>query len=293
METNGEEPLGNTSKPKASRINQLMKWVFTFNNYEEQDMDILETKFKQICSKFIFQEEVGENGTPHLQGAIWLKKAMRWSEFKLSSKIHWEKMIDEEGSINYCQKEDTRKINGRLVKWGFPKPLKIISVLRPWQMSLLSLIQEEPDDRAIIWIYNKAGMGGKTQFVKYCAHHFNMPFATAGSSKDIANLLINLKKNGKDLNDINCFLFNFARDISKISYSALESVKDGLMTNIKYEAESLIFNSPHIVVMSNNLPDFGKMSSDRWRVYEINDKFELVDHIKSDDIDKDICYDSE
>lgn len=280
METNGEEPLGNTSKPKASRSNQLIKMVFTFNNYSILDMELMETTFKQLCKKFVFQEEVGENGTPHLQGAIWLKKPMRWSEFKLSSKIHWEKMIDETGSEAYCQKEETRKPGGKVIKYGFPKPLKIVNQLYPWQESLLALIQPEPDDRTIIWIYDNIGKSGKTQFIKYCAHHFEMPFATAGSSKDIANLLVNLKKADKDLNDINCFLFNIARDsASKISYSALESVKDGMMTNIKYEAESLIFNSPHVVVMSNSLPVKSKLSADRWKIYTINSDKQLVEYI--------------
>lgn len=295
METHGEEPLGNTSKPKASRINQLMKWCFTFNNYTDQDMETLETKFKEICNKYVFQEEIGENGTPHLQGAIWLKKAMRWSEFKLSDKIHWEKMRDEAGSLAYCQKTDTRKPNGKVCTFGLPKPLNLISNLYPWQMSLLAKLQEPPNDRTIIWIYDKDGMGGKTQFVKYCVSHFNMPFATAGGSKDIANLLVNLKKAGRDLNDINCFLFNFARDASsKISYSALESVKDGLMTNIKYEAESLIFNSPHIVVMSNDLPQFKKLSSDRWEVFTIDNK-ELMPYNQDDEnyLDNDIFMDTD
>ena len=41
---------------------------------------------------YAFQEETGEQGTPHLQGIISLKKKMRDTEFNLPSKIHWENL---------------------------------------------------------------------------------------------------------------------------------------------------------------------------------------------------------
>jgi len=52
---------GNTRHPP----NAALHWCFTLNNYIEEDI-------KDICAKdielkrYIFQEEIGENGTPHV-----------------------------------------------------------------------------------------------------------------------------------------------------------------------------------------------------------------------------------
>lgn len=51
-------------------------WVFTLNNYTEEEED----KIKNLrCRYIIFGHEVGENGTPHLQGYIYFDKRIRRS----------------------------------------------------------------------------------------------------------------------------------------------------------------------------------------------------------------------
>ncbi len=64
----------NTNIKALSQPNQIKNWCFTFNNYSEDDILLLESKFKEICDKYIFEREIGECGTPHLQGFISLKK---------------------------------------------------------------------------------------------------------------------------------------------------------------------------------------------------------------------------
>lgn len=81
-------------------------WVFTLNNYTPQDID----KFKSIRNcKFTFQEETGENGTPHLQGLLIFKNARTLQSLKkLHPKAHWEICKSVKASQLYCTKEDTR-----------------------------------------------------------------------------------------------------------------------------------------------------------------------------------------
>lgn len=68
-------------------------WVFTLNNYA--DADIIElarlgqtTQFSYLC----YGKEVGESGTPHLQGYFCLAKKMRLSGLKhlLGTRYHFE-----------------------------------------------------------------------------------------------------------------------------------------------------------------------------------------------------------
>ena len=49
----------------------------------------------------------------------------------LDKRIHWEKTNNIDKAMEYCCKEDTR--NGVVIKFGFPKEIKIIEVLKPWQ----------------------------------------------------------------------------------------------------------------------------------------------------------------
>ncbi len=54
------------------RINPAKAWCFTLNNYTENELGALVQLFSSLDDKYyyIVGEEVGEEGTPHLQGYI-------------------------------------------------------------------------------------------------------------------------------------------------------------------------------------------------------------------------------
>lgn len=95
----------NLRKPQENR-----NWCFTLNNYNNDDIE----KFKNIpkCN-YVFQEEIGENETKHLQGFIAFDRAKTFTAVKkIDSKAHWEVCRDKKASILYCCKQDTR--NGEI-----------------------------------------------------------------------------------------------------------------------------------------------------------------------------------
>lgn len=254
------------TKVTKKRDSAAARWCFTWNNPKEAPW--LRDKLIPICKKFVFQREIGDEGTEHFQGAIWLKKKTRFSALKkIDVAIHWEKMNNEEGSEKYCQKSATSL--GEIVKYGFPADIETITKLRCWQEELYHILSRKPDSRHIYWIIDKDGNAGKTEFVRWYAikHRDEAICANAGNGKDVANLLKNFAE-VKDIGSFRVFLYNMARD-SQISYRMLEGMKDGMMTNVKYEAATLIFNRPHVVVMSNEEPEYDKLSADRWIVYTI------------------------
>ncbi len=93
-------------------------WCFTFNNYIEKDMAQLALDFQQIgIKKYCFQEEIGENETPHLQGVVNFKNPTEFNTLKkINPKIHWEKCSNLRASIKYCSKTDTR--SGKTIHHG-------------------------------------------------------------------------------------------------------------------------------------------------------------------------------
>lgn len=275
MEIRGDDSEGNTKTSKSPRINQRKDWFFTWNNYPSDALETLELTFKTNAVKYVWQEETGENGTPHIQGCLRLKKRGRWSEFGLPKTIHWEACLDFENACLYCSKQETR--SGRCVRFGFPAELQLIETLRPFQATLRDWSQTVPNDRKIVWIADERGNMGKTKFCKYMAALHGAVIATGGKTADIAQILAGMAESGRDLNSPFTFILNVPRDMPArhVKYRALEGVKDGLLTSPKYESQTLIFNSPHVWVFANEMPEMTTLTDDRWEVYKITQNYDL------------------
>ncbi len=96
---------GNIKSPPR-RASQLYQWFFTLNNFTKSDILHLKMRFNKMCKWWIFEEEVGKKGTPHLQGNISLIKKLRFTSIvKWDKRITWEPTRNVEAAIEYCQKE--------------------------------------------------------------------------------------------------------------------------------------------------------------------------------------------
>lgn len=279
---------GNT-KSIPARDNACRYWSFTWNNHDLEEFEtILCQKFKNFCDRWVCQEEIGKNGTPHIQGTFKLKgRGLRFSQLKKMFPCwHLEKTRNIEASFQYCQKDDTS--SGKL--WIFPepeKPLKCIEELKPWMKEIEGMCREEPDFRTINWLCDKKGNVGKSQFARYMFIKNSSIICTGGAAKDIANLVKNIIEGGRSLRNLSVFIFDIPRCVEgKISYRALEEIKNGMVTNCKYETGTFVFNPPHVWVFSNEWPDVGKMSEDRWKLWTIiDDKLMNEPLSKAEDLD--------
>lgn len=86
-------------------------WCFTLNNYTDEEVEGIES---WECKGVAFGKEVGESGTPHLQGFVHFENEVTLKACRaLSSRAHWERM---RGSLAqneaYCSKQDTLTIYG-------------------------------------------------------------------------------------------------------------------------------------------------------------------------------------
>lgn len=83
-------------------------WCFTLNNYSEEDCERLTQLVENNeCVYIIFGKEIGESGTPHLQGFISFAKRVYLTDVKkrVSRTAHFElaRLVPE--SIEYCKKD--------------------------------------------------------------------------------------------------------------------------------------------------------------------------------------------
>jgi hypothetical protein len=149
---------------------------------------------------------------------------------------------------------------------GFPKPIKIIENLYRWQMDIESIYDNEPDDRSVYWFWEAEGNIGKSAFIKYMIVKHKVLFCSGGKHNDIMNLVFN-----QDMNETKCVIFDIPRSHKGgISYASLESIKNGMICNTKYETGVKVFNSPHIFVFANFPPDKpDELSNDRWIIKEL------------------------
>jgi len=89
-------------------MSQTRRWIFTLNNYSEEDVKHFKA-LSDVVTYVVFGKEVGENGTPHLQGYLELKTKRRMKGVKelLCDRVHLEiaRGTQEENKA-YCSKQD-------------------------------------------------------------------------------------------------------------------------------------------------------------------------------------------
>lgn len=259
-------PSPNTkTTDKPNQVPKRKNHFFTWNNYTEEQIGGLLSFFDIHAIKYAFQEEIGpETGTPHLQGMVMFKDEKRSTVWDPHSKGHWEKLKDTSGK--YQLKDESRKPEGRQWTKGFPKPIKIIQDLYPWQKKIEDIILSEPDDRTVHWYWEATGKVGKSAFVKYCVVKHKVLFCDGGKKADLVNLVFN-----QNMDETTCVMWDLPRvNKSNISYSTIESVKNGMVCNTKFETGVKIFNSPHIIIFANYPPlDMEGLSLDRWIITEL------------------------
>jgi hypothetical protein len=254
---------------KSKQGIQYYSWFFTFNNYREEDITNLKITFNQICKKYIFQEETGKEGTKHLQGSISLKQKLRLTAMKkIDGKIHWETTRNPEKADEYCCKEATR--SGRVFthekKKAFIRTKSKFDEIKPRE-EIISLIEKEPDNRTINWVWSDKGGVGKTSTCAFIEHNYEGICIVNGKGADIKNQVIkHLEENRLDVLIINVPRCNE----NHVSYAAMEEIKDGLIYSGKYEGGFANVEHPHVIVISNFAPEKYKLSEDRWNIINID-----------------------
>jgi len=235
VEKGGE---GNTKlRPK-----QYRRYSFTLNNYTDLDIENIMNVVNKKGYSYIIGKEIGElEQVPHLQGYIESVKKFRFTELKLTNRIHYEAARgDRASNIKYCSKD------GNYVYSDNCKPLECISTLRPWQQKIVDIYNTPPNGRTLNWVYDEKGNNGKSALCKYLNIKFNVLTIQGGKLGDIMNMVYNLK----DIPKMICI--DIPRNgKNKVSYSAIECLLNGMITNVKYETGTRLFNPPHVVVFSN------------------------------------------
>lgn len=253
---------GNTSTPPSYR-----KWCFTLNNYTKKEFNDIKTYLSKGNKLWIVGEEIGEEGTPHLQGYIEAKSVIKFTTLKnLNNRLHLEKAKgDKWDNWNYCSKEGKYECNYEPIKKKLLKKYEKIE-WKEWQQQILNIIKEEPDERIINVVVDEIGNKGKSFLCKYI--YLTNECIIADGKKD--NIFNQIKTKLDEEKEFKIILLDIPRhNKDYINYGCIEQIKNGLIYSGKYEGGDCLFDNVHVIIFSNEDLDYSKMSRDRWNVIRI------------------------
>lgn len=149
-----------------------------------------------------------------------------------------------------------------------------------WQKMMWEFLSEEPDDRTVLWITDKKGRTGKTQFAKWCClkHPEKCKIINnVGKISDFANNVKNWQDKGWRGNTVFMNLSRTYSEKGKQIYEAIEMIIDGIVTCTKYKGGELWLPDMHVVIFANFEPEYGALTSDRWVPATISEDLETIE----------------
>ena len=271
--SNKFEVVGNTKTTSKKQISPSKHWCFTLK-FEDSSSSSICSILEPICEKYIFQREIGndEKKYEHWQGYLMFKKKGRPMNIGLPTSCHWEKARSPKHAMAYCAKDETahQPIERFSKNVKIPRPLQKVTyaMLRPWQKEIADNHKTVCDmfNRKINWYWEPTGNVGKSVLCKYFVDQKGAIIISGKGNDCLYAIQQYVEKNGEGPDII---IMDIPRCIEHISWNAIESAKNGCFFSGKYEGGMVRYNTPHIIVFSNEEPDTSKLSLDRWNIVEI------------------------
>ncbi len=273
----GSESREGERPKKRRRLDPRSRnWFFTWNNYPDDWKDRLLAigGLKKYCC----QPEVAASGTRHIQGVLVFSDAKKQStlENAVDNLVHWEVARNIAACKNYCSKMESK--DGDVWVKGFRvKKRKVVDPLAgkelfAYQQEIVDMVDEEPDDRKVYWYWSDKGGIGKSALCKHLVMKHDA-LVVGGKFRDAYYAVATLLKKGEEPYII---IFDIPRaQGDKMSYTAIEGIKNGCFFSSKYESGMCVFNVPHIICFANCAPNMGGLSSDRWVVKCLDSEADL------------------
>lgn len=266
---------GNTKPPQ--KVQQSRRWIYTLNNWTQEEYNKIVDYMKSGDKKYIVGKEVGENGTPHLQGYVSLPGPVKFNTIKnLMPRAHIEKAKgNDKDNYEYCSKDGDFESNmdeetttqERIKKKLLAKYDKV--VWRPWQQKVIDILEGPRDSRTINWVYDPKGNSGKSFLTKYIALTKDCVIAD-GKKENVFNQLNEIcNEQDTEVTVVVLDIPRYCQQEYSLNYGMLEALKDGLIYSGKYKGGKVFLDEPHVIVFSNSEPEYERFTPDRWNVIHI------------------------
>lgn len=271
--TQGDTPLeGNTSTSSVVDI-KSRRWIFVINNYTNEMFDTLTRTFKEKKWIYVMGKEVGEKGTPHIQGYLEAKNAIRFNTLKkMMPTAHIEKAKGtREDNLTYCSKEgQAERTIPKSLKEQYDEYMQTIYKdikWHDWQQNVLDLLKTKANRRTIHWFWETKGNVGKSFITAYIEWKYKCIIIN-GKQADIFNGIKTYLDTEKTFPEV--VIVDIPRTNEKyVCYSTIEKIKDGIMYSGKYEGGTIRLLPVHMIIFANFPPIESNISEDRWNITEL------------------------
>jgi hypothetical protein len=274
-------------------------WCFTLNNYDDDDIQrinaLVTTEPKVIY--LIYGKEVGESGTPHLQGVVSCKQKLRLLQIKniIGGNPHLECARNINAAIIYCKKDgDWEEFGTRSKGQGSRNDLEDFKEAVKGGMLSLSEIREHHSE-----VYAKY----QRFCLEYIDDHYPKVTVPNFELRPWQVTLKNLLEEPADRRKIifvvdetgnsgkSWFAHHYTSLIGetaqvmlpgrkadmayalkpnlKILFLDAPRSKNGYVFSTKYESRIKSYEPMHVVVNMNEPPDTSKLSMDRFKIINI------------------------
>lgn len=291
-------------------MSRAKHWCFTLNNYTDNDIERI-TNNAYLVDYIIFGREVGQSGTPHLQGFVSFPNRVRLNNcVETIGQAHFTVARSVDHAIQYCKKDgDFTEIGIRPAVKGARNDLEAFKqAVLGGETDMKKLRIEHSDicakypkfvndfvqdniPRPIIkffplrpWqqtVYDALKLQPDARTIFFIVDYQG----NGGKSwfghyycylHDNAQVLLPGKKADMSyaLNPLVRVLFIDAPRSKQgdfIQYDFLEDVKNGYVFCSKYESKIKYLQPCHVVVFMNEDPDMNKLSRDRYVIKRLHD----------------------
>ena len=148
---------------------------------------------------------------------------------------------------------------------------------RPFQKSIIDIVEKPANPRAIQWVYSLCGKYGKSLLAEYMCGKYDALVIHVDAAKDSLKRIRDQRKESDTFAQKPVLVIDIPRSKSthtKTLYTTLETIQGvhGEWTT-----------PPHILVFANTSPDMDKLSPDRMHVYLITSEYVLqpAKHLKN------------
>jgi len=263
-------------------------WCFTLHKPTRQDHKKLIhcLNLSDIeCS--IVSYEVGALGVSrHFQGYIQFTKQKRPIQFFNLKKMHFMRSKStKEKNLRYIFGIDKGYEIGTIIhikNIEVPADYKRADVIRfcnfyPWQKKIFNILCRKPHKRIIYWIHdNLRGCSGKTELARYLVMTQGA-LVLSGSANEMKHAVAMFNFEVKRYPTLILIDVNRSKNNS-ISYGAIEDIKNHILFSGRYNSQAITGkNPPHVVVLSNYLPNINQLTRDRWVLYQVRNNDLLLE----------------
>ncbi|QIR82275.1 replication associated protein [Chicken smacovirus mg6_1052] len=231
--------------------------------------------------KWVIGAEIGKSGYQHWQCRVAVsddhfyefEEVFDWiRQQKKKVGTGWINVNIPEAHVEECSDTwDYETKEGRYIaSWDTPEVRRLRFGRMTWtQETCVNLLRNTKDREIVVW-YDPEGNHGKTWLVGHLYEtgqaYYLPPTLTSVQSmlQTMASLAWADREKGRTPKEFVFIDIPRSWRWSRELYTAIESIKDGLIMDPRYSARPINIRGIRVLVMTNTRPELDKLSQDRW-----------------------------